>query len=358
MIEQRKALIVTLSIVCCSVLIEMFFLTFFVFVGEGALLKNRKSMAGKIDTIILGASHAQTSFSPIVLDEQLDTHTYNVSVASMTWDGRKAVIEDELRRNRLDKVILEISYNSMTRDAHDKAAKEGDLFTSFELEGFRKKIVYYFQHCFSPDVDAQLSELSRWGAFELKKITISLLSGCGIENAIISAHDSGGGNSLEERGFVSYTQSDLSLKESEYKDYQSDRIQTNWNGENVAVCDQIIEMCQESGAEVIIVVTPIALSTIWKRAGWDDFYYDLSSYAKLKNCTVYDFNLLKNREQLYNDVNSFHDGNHMCRDGALRFSEAYSKIVSSNEPIDDLFYDSYETLISECSYTNRLQVIR
>ena len=48
----------------------------------------RKQLAGQIDCIIIGASHAHLGIDTRVMDEKLDCFSYNLSASMLTMDNK------------------------------------------------------------------------------------------------------------------------------------------------------------------------------------------------------------------------------------------------------------------------------
>ena len=58
----------------------------------------RAKLAGQIDTLIIGQSYARDGIAPKILDEKLNTTTYNLSGSLMPIDGQQYMINKELAR--------------------------------------------------------------------------------------------------------------------------------------------------------------------------------------------------------------------------------------------------------------------
>ena len=78
--------------------------------------KTRKDLAGTVDYLVVGASHAQLGFVPSVLDQELGVNSYNLSSLLMPVTGRYFLLEKEIKRNPVKTVVLEVSYDTLAID--------------------------------------------------------------------------------------------------------------------------------------------------------------------------------------------------------------------------------------------------
>ena len=81
---------------------------------------------------------------PAVLDETLGTSSYNLSNSMITMRGRCGLSAQEIARNPVNFVILDATYNSMTRS---RAAEgpEGDIYQLGRYRNFFTRAGYFFK---------------------------------------------------------------------------------------------------------------------------------------------------------------------------------------------------------------------
>ena len=86
----------------------------------------RSALRGSLNLLISGSSHAFRAFIPEQLDRTLGTESYNLACSMQTMEGRYRLLRKELERNPVQTVVIELSYNALTRS---RAAEgpEGDL---------------------------------------------------------------------------------------------------------------------------------------------------------------------------------------------------------------------------------------
>ena len=135
----KKALIASLSFLLCFALI--FSAVVFPAFKTDSLYNDsakRQELAGSIDFLMCGASHALGGFIPTIIDETLGVNSYNLSSYASSFDGRLWLIEKELERNPVSTFVLEISYDTI-RDYSDDHST-GEPMTILKLDWLKTGI--------------------------------------------------------------------------------------------------------------------------------------------------------------------------------------------------------------------------
>lgn len=298
----------------------------------------RASLAGKIDWIILGASHALTAFDPAILDEELDCFSYNLSNSLMTTRGKYHLLKKELERNPVETVVLEVSYDTFTRELRDEYG-DGDAKVIQRLDSLPEALGYLVN---SVSINDWLNIYSRF-----------LVSGTSYWQFVLRGQT----NSRVDpaaKGYYAHEIRDVSISmDAAQAEFNSKPIKTNFNTDYVRETTETIAMCKENGVRVILVVVPIADMQIWQADNWDVFHDWMQEYAVQQDCEFYDFNLIHDRYARFSDERSFYDSGHMSTDGATSLSNLFVEIlhkVNNGEDVSGEFYDSYESMKQESPY--------
>lgn len=296
--------------------------------------KLRDSLAGKVDMLFCGASHAVRGFNPKVIDAQLHCNSYNLSGSLLTFAGRRALLEEELSRNPVSTVVLEISYNSLTRD-ESKEYAEGDTYLLPRLTPFSKRAKYFFRNVSFQDYQNVYALSLFLGATYWGR----RFSGYGITNV-----------DYTNKGFEPSTGKGLTISEEQYlSDYQSYSIETAFLEENCSVLSELIQLCKSHNADVVIAVVPLSNYLVWHADGLDAFSSSLREFCLENDCKLFDFNLLRNRYEIFSDRESFTDDSHLSAEGAvtfsLQFADVYSRSILGADN-SEFFYSSYSELIT------------
>ena len=303
----------------------------------------RRDLAGSIDTIVLGASHALAAFDPNILDEILDCNSYNLSGSLMNSRSKQCLLEKELARNPVKTVILEISFNSLIRNA-DEEYGEGDAVTVMRLESMREQLDYMVKNV----------PLEDW----MNIYSRSLIGGLVFLKSFIHG-DAGSDVDRAAKGFKSKESTDMTIAPEDVTSLHCSRtVNMDYNESEVEGLRDMIKSCHQKDIEVILTVTPVSNHILWRESGWDDFRVWLKTFSEETGCTCYDFNLLKNRYELFNDSESFYDRAHLSKDAAEAFSTEFAKVlkrVRSGDDVSDLFYDTYVQMIEDSPYMQYLE---
>ena len=113
----------------------------------------------------------------------------------------------------------------------------------------------------------------------------------------------------------------------------------------------MVSFLKRKNIEVVVITVPIAESFIWSNEGIDENYKMIRSLTDKLDVKYYDFNLSKNRFELYSDSDSFNNSIHMSNSGADVFTKELCRVANlSDDEIRDLFYLSYDDVICRTKY--------
>lgn len=286
--------------------------------------KVRTSLSGKLDTLVIGSSHALRSIKPTVLNEKLNTKAYNLSSPLMSMYGRYVMLEKEINRNPIKTVYLEISYNALTLD-RKTLGLEGDLYVLGRFDNAFERI-NFFTNAFTPD--------------EYKKVLSDII--------VRSRNSFFTHNTIKQYETFGYlpmpSNNQLLSDETKEKIKNTKLLDTKIKEESLNYFDKIIKLCKKNDIRVILVVTPVTEKMILEYNNLDDIFSQYIDLAKEYNCEYYDFNLDKNRVKLYSEETSFYDNTHMSDSGAEIFSNRLTEIIKKVDEKKDItneFYNSY-----------------
>lgn len=329
--SKVKALLVTLALVLCvCLLLSAFCEAYFQYPAyyyEDA--KVRKDLAGSLDTLIIGSSHAFRAFDPTVLDETLGTHSYNLSGALLTMEGRYLLLEKELERNPVRTVVIELSYNALLRD-RDYEGPEGDIYLLGRLDSLPERIGAFFK-LIRPSEYAEVfhDTLTRsrtaWGM---------LLKG-----------QIGAPQMEEKRGFIPLQSTDLTLPYYDtFESYFDEFIYPDFRPDREKLLRDCVALCREKGARVIFAVTPLSDGPLIRYYDLGQIYEYYVALAEELDVPLYDFNLIRTRED-YPPATAFFDELHLSGSGAETFSRSFADVLAradAGEDISPLFFETYE----------------
>lgn len=302
----------------------------------------RDNLSGELDTLIVGSSHCLTGLSPEVMDSKLGCNSYNLSNTMMTMDGRRAMLEKELQRNPVDTVILELSYNAMTRNEAEDGAN-GDAITFARLDTARERFAFLRECGATKDFTRFYSKLLVEGVSAWSKVLIDK----SIHNVDYST-----------KGFHPASATDQKYGEDEIQDnYQVGALITDYRKDNIEAFCSIIDLCKSYDTDVIVVVLPVSDNILWQLTGWDIFRCWTEDFCEDNGCRLIDMNLLKNRNELFSIKHSFLDDIHLSSDGACACTTQLAEIISNincGKDVSNMFYETYMEMIDNLPYNQFL----
>ena len=306
---------------------EVYFRTEYDFFQDGS---ERDSLAGSLDLLICGASHAYRDFDPAVIDPILGTSGYNLSGALMTMGGRYELLTEELARNPVKTLVLELSCNTLTRDRETDGI-EGDLYVMARLSGFFHRARYFFEG---------------FRVSEYPDVYYKFVSE-GIDAALDLLRGRKADHSARSRGYMPTGPAVTELETNYAAILHSRRLIETPDPGNLEYLDRILTLCREQGIEVILVTTPLSDAYLCQCVNlqfFRDWYAELAAKWDL---AYYDFNLLKDKSALFPDRSCFFDELHLNDEGAEKYSEYFARLLlraRAGEDLSDLFYPSYSEM--------------
>lgn len=329
--SKRKALLITVAMLLCVILLmtafcEAYFRSSAYYYQDAGV---RKGLSGTLDTLIIGSSHGFRAFVPQVLDAALGTSSYNLCCPMMTMRGRYDLLKKEIARNPIHTVIMELSYNALTRDrAVD--GPEGEIYLLGRLDSITERI-----SCFFRAIEPQEYTQVLHDTFLRSKTAWSkLLSGAKTEPQLKAG-----------RGFLPEPSNDMTIPYAQaFTMWFDNTVSERYRAENEEYLDKCIRLCQDNNIRVILVVTPLADQMLLGYSNLETIRQHELAIAEKHGIEFYDFNLIRSRED-YPAATAFFDELHLSESGAKTFTRSFAELLQkadAKENIDCLFYENYE----------------
>lgn len=311
--------------------------------APSSLISEKKALqkfAGSIDLVTVGASQCYYSFQPIIIDEELNCFSYNLAQNSIRNDQRALLLKNELSRNDIKTVIIEISHDVLLRSGK---LKDADAAAKYLLKlDSADQIVETLSKQIPPSSYVYIYSEVMQNAMK------SLMS-------FIKKPRSSGSPSL--KGAVSFKPTDWSLDSESAKElldsnqiFSKDRVSQS----SIDGLMDIIELCKENDIRTIVAVVPVSDKFIWTNRNLDEFRTWLNDFCTENELELYDFNLIKARYSLFSDENSFSvDDTHLSGIGAEAFTKYFCdmlKRVDAGCDISSEFYNTYEQMKADSPY--------
>ena len=297
----------------------------------------RARLAGQLDTLIIGQSYAMDGIMPTKLDEKLGTVTYNLCGSLMPIYGQQYMLEKEMARNPIKHVLVEITPDTFSTD-ESMAYGNGDSYIVARLDSFTERLDYLIR-CVQP---------TDWPNIYARVLLLSMRSAV---NQILGRTELIDDANM---GFNPQKAQDVS-GDQEWAQawHQGSSVFSNPLEENIKKYETLIESCLEAGCDVTLVYTPVCHAKIWQLQDLDVFLSWATDLAAKYDVPLFDFNLLRNRYELFNDYTSFSDDNHLSAEGAAVFSDVMADILlryRNGEDVSPFFYANYQEAIRDSVY--------
>lgn len=300
----------------------------------------RAQLAGTLDTLYLGASQSLRAFKPAVIDKAAGTSSYTLAGVLLTWHAREALLKEELDRNPLKTVYLEIAYDALQRG--NEAGLEGNRYVVARLDGFWNQAGFLLRETPPGDYEKMYSLLLENG----RKYYERLIKGKNVHRV-----------KRKNRGYIAMGVNDVTLQEDEIRVAKdTEPLSGDFDTENLRTVGRIMDECAARGIKVVIVVTPLSDERVWKYTNWQAFEDELQKICDTYHCDCLDFNRLKDRGKYFDDAHSFYDGGHLGDAGANAFSALFAEIVKDREAgkdVSDRFFATYAEAKAHSPYANK-----
>lgn len=299
--------------------------------------KYRKSLSGTLDTLIIGASNSIRAYNPNIIDEITNTNTYNLSGSLINWPGRLALLEEEIDRNDLETVFIDVTLDSLQRDPDTLYSSEGNIYVLPRLDSLYKRTKFFFENVnldtFEKFYSTMLYDGFRYYVHLAKKI----LLGTQIPSSV----------DYNKKGYITYGDDqykNLTLdKKQAVELHNTEEIDLNFNKTNCDILSKMIELCQKKNISVVIITTPYSNSSLWKYSNYNDFHDQIEKIAEDNDCEYWDFNLSKNLN--ISDENGWHDWQHITNKTIPEVSKEFANVYYSylqGKDTNGFFFDKLE----------------
>ena len=295
------------------------------------------------DMIIVGNSRSVHGFNPLVFESDLGlNNVYNASVVGQQISSKYYIAEAMINAFHPKIVLFDTEWQSLN--------EFGDTRTQAKLLGLDRltgisKIRYIFDaFSFSEMIyafckpyrfrDNLFHEGTVAGNLKLKNW---LRDTHYSENyySTIKGYDKGDACSAEPFRIGTYgtfNEDDISAKSKDY-------------------LDRIVKLCKDRNISLFLVTPPISTMMQMNIGNYEEANDYYLSYAEENGISYHNLNMLKNRDEIFNDSLFFHEG-HLCESGATAASHIYAEIIQDElDGIDtkDRFYHSIDEMLSDIS---------
>lgn len=299
--------------------------------------RERDALAGKLTVLVCGSSYPLFGVDPGVVNEQLGVSCYNLSSKFITVKGRRALLEQELARNPVHTVLLEVNPDTLLRDRAEEGP-EGDLPLLGRLGSTRQRLEYLT------------------GAFSLPELPMVYYDvvSKGIEAGVRLLRGEYRTENTDMRlGFHPNPKQDRELSSDYRAMYHLRSLPERIDPQTVAELEELIALVLENGARPILFTMPQSKLYNCMYDNLDFFHNWYVGFAAEHNVSYLNFNLARDKVEVLPDDACYYDETHLNADGAELFSRMLASALLKLYNGKDFaweFYASYKDLDYDQQY--------
>ncbi len=306
-----------------------------------------------IDLVFISGSVTYKSFDPVIWDEELGIHSFNLGSSSQTPDGSYYLMKEVFRHHKPKYCLFATTYVSFM-DGYDNPQRNYILYD--HMRPSLNKLNYW-ANVFNEDTALTAAlPFMRNKTLSFSRITealdnLKMKTSEAYRSYSYDIYD----NSIETyqgRGFVYRNEAKEpgGVGRLEPVWFSRERIDPN----SVAYLGKLADLCRDNGCELILIPTPAPYGAMAMQEDYQqiaDFYQELARDNGLK---IFDFSL--SRPELFDAKDEyFYDYVHLNGPGSTAFSRAAASVVKDylegrEIQEDTLFYGSFQELMESSPY--------
>lgn len=340
--DSKKAILSTVAVLLIFVLLSGIFLVFSSPFTHNYDWYLREELSGSLDFLIAGASHGQCALYTKEIDQVTGSNSYNLCYDSEKNYEKYYLLNKELTRNDIKTVVLELSYDTLQSSGKTDYTN-ANVFSIMRMDSFSDRMPYFLNNV---NLDNKLyvyANLMYQGLFEILRP----------QNPVDDKQ-------ADLKGSLFIAGKDHSLASEDVVDsYNKNMFSvSSFKEDTVKGFTDLIRLCQDHGARVIIAVVPVSDNFLWCTDNLDEFSTWAKKYCADNNVEYYDFNLLKERYTLFSDIDCYStDIHHMSKKGSKIFTEVFANIIqeaSNGTVVSEYFYSSFDEMKKDSPYVTIL----
>ncbi|MDO5426154.1 MAG: hypothetical protein Q4F41_20855 [Eubacteriales bacterium] len=268
---------------------------------------------GSLDTIYLGTSQAYYGFDPALFDAELGTNSFNMGTGSQSMFVAWQLLQEAVENNPIENVFLGISFSSLMKEETDDSVLAGyDRMVT--LKGKLRFILS------DQNGNRRINELFYSTRVEnylnIKRVQKNIKKKLSADYAVMKPTASD--NEYSCRGYRTTDKVFDGERKNEENTYYHKWNEEELNEENVSYFKKILELCQEKGISVSLVILPVTGVFLEDAGDVEGMHTYFAEMAETYDAALYDYINIENREELFPDT-CFRDSYHMNTTGAQVF---------------------------------------
>ncbi|MDE6312751.1 MAG: hypothetical protein K2M46_03890 [Lachnospiraceae bacterium] len=293
--------------------------------------KDRKKVEGNIETLVLGTSTAQRGFEPLILNEELDTVSFNLASSLQPLEGTYALLVDANKTNPIKRVFLGVTPSVMGREKMNTVAKS---LVYDRLFSKRSKFAYLTYGCELeevPYITLYSVRVEDYLDFSLAKKNVSM--------KLTEEFRAGETHKRIYKGNGRITLNKSFQPKAELK---QPKKKFEINQEQELYLEKIIHYCKECQIELILTFVPQTKTELYSYQNVAEIKKYFQELSQAQQVQYWDFNYYESLKKLFPDA-FFEDEKHLNKEGGDIFTKEFSIIYKNyhaGENVDELFLET------------------
>lgn len=266
------------------------------------------------DAVFFGTSQSYCSFDPEVFDIY-GIKTYNRGRQQQTMNYTYYTVADALDACDIDVVVVEI-YGMFYEEDDNGFVSEGVRDSTLNDMRFSKVKVDAILDCVPQEL--QFGYLFPLDKYHSRWEELDYSSWQGFINSVTNPY-----YEEEDRGYMRWTDAEVCV--DDYWSIAFSEIRRDVYGKNLEYLDKIYELCQEKGAELVLVKTPLpCFDRVIEETN------TVSDWAKEHDVELINYMRLQDVLELNFYTDSLDGGTHLNESGAGKVSKHLAQYLKDN----------------------------
>lgn len=258
---------------------------------------------GSLDLVFLGSSYSYRSFIPAYFDSVLDINSFNLGSSTQTPMTSYFVLKEALRYQKPKLVIMEVCDNTLSiTDNYKSGIHNIDFIRSLDI-----RVELMISHFNLSQIAEYMIPMYRFNNYKTALFT-------GRKKKIRHMVDKDVYSKYYNGGYVA-TFPKSNFKEVNFSN-TSQKIDRQWDSEQLKYLNKVSILCSENGIELICVVHPVNPTIFRNIINYQDLSKKYHSLEEINDIEFIDFNLASTDIK----TQDFYDANHLFYEGALKIS--------------------------------------
>lgn len=302
--------------------------------------RDRAKLEGSIETLVLGNSTAQRGFETAILDEELDTVSFNLATSLQPLAGSYALLKDANKKNPIKRLFLGVTPQMMEREDVSTISKS---LVYERLYGAESKASYLKDGCKLEEIPYLFlysARVGSYGKISYVKTNVSMkLSSNFQQGETCKKNYKGNGRIAWKKTFDPETERNTKVTKESFVAEQSQETSLR----------KIMEYCNDKDIQLILTWIPQTEEALAKYEDVSEINQYFKNLSQEYQVCFWDFNCYKNAEELFTNQ-MFQDKKHLNKTGGDVFTKEFAMTynrLQEGEYVGALFTDDSSYLAEQ-----------